>query len=264
MQRISVNGIQLNVFDQGSGRPILFVHGFPLNHAMWQWQFDALPDSYRVIAPDLRGFGQSDTTAGIVTMEQFADDLAALLDALDVEEPVTLCGLSMGGYVAWQFLRRHQARLRSLILCDTKAMADTPEGVAGRHELAERVLKEGAEAAADAVLAKLLSPATYDQRPELVESVSAMILDSSREGIAAALRGMAARSAAFDLLPQITVPTLVLVGADDQISPPDEMQQIAASIPGAEFVQIPDSGHLAPMENPHAANESLKRFLSEH
>src|SRR5437879_9784417 len=123
-----------------------------------------------MIAPDLRGFGQSDVTHGTVMMEQFADDIAALLNALLITEPIVFCALSMGGYVAWQFALRHRQRLARLILCDTRAVADSPEAAAGRLKTAERVLAEGASVAAEALLPKLFAPTTYSERPQIVEA----------------------------------------------------------------------------------------------
>ena len=129
---VRIGDMHLAMTDTGNGSPIVFVHGFPLDHSMWDVQVAALASGYRCLAPDLRGFGASSVTPGTVTMEQMADDLADLLVALEIEEPVILCGLSMGGYVAWQFWRRHAARLRALVLCDTPRAADTPEAAAAR------------------------------------------------------------------------------------------------------------------------------------
>jgi len=140
--------IGMNVVERGSGVPLLLVHGYPLDHSMWQGQIEGLGDACRVIAPDLRGFGASGVTPGTVTMGQMADDMAALLDALKIHEPIVFCGLSMGGYVAWQFALRHRQRLTKLILCDTRAAADSPEAAAGRLKTADKVLDEGAAVAA--------------------------------------------------------------------------------------------------------------------
>ena len=128
MPRIRINDIHLNVLDEGQGPPLLLVHGFPLDHTMWREQIQHFRGTHRVIAPDLRGFGQSDVTPGTITMQRHAEDLAHLLDALRVKNPVCLCGLSMGGYIAWQFVQMHHGRLGSLILCDTKAGADDEAG----------------------------------------------------------------------------------------------------------------------------------------
>src|SRR5689334_18519351 len=130
MPSISFGSASLHVVDQGRGQPLLLVHGFPLDHTMWRGQIDALSKTHRVLAPDLRGFGKSSPVGGddaVLTMAQLADDLATMLTALQITEPVTFCGLSMGGYVAWQFAARHTGLLRRLILCDTKAAADTKE-----------------------------------------------------------------------------------------------------------------------------------------
>lgn len=270
MQRLAVNGVDLAVVDEGQGMPVLFVHGFPLNHAMWQPQIDALRASHRVIAPDLRGFGQSGFRAGAgshllveprVSMEEFADDMNGLLDALGVNEPVACCGLSMGGYIGWQFARKYPRRLAKLIICDSRAEADAPEVAKGRAELAQRVLAEGSHVAADATIARLLAPKTLNDHPEVVDDLTRMIHQASRQGIAAALAGMAARTAATGLLPQISVPTLLIVGQHDAISTVDEMRAIAEQIPGARLVVIPDAGHMTPIENPAAFNQTLIEFL---
>jgi 3-oxoadipate enol-lactonase len=261
MQHIAVSNGMLNVFSQGKGQTLLFVHGFPLNHAMWHLQFDPFSKSYRVLAPDLRGFGESSVTPGVVTMENMADDLHGLLHGAMVSGPVVFCGLSMGGYVAWQFFRKYRPQLRALILCDTRATPDSPEAAAGRATLAEAVLAKGAEAAYDATLPKLVSPKTMERWPDLVANLRSMVLRNKRAGIAAALHGMAERPDCSDLLPQIDVPTLVICGQDDAITPPDEMQKMASTIPHAQFVRIPNAGHMAPMENPDAVNGAIHRFL---
>jgi pimeloyl-ACP methyl ester carboxylesterase len=229
---------------------------------MWQGQIDVFSPRYRVLAPDLRGFGASDVRGETVTMEDFADDLAAILDALDVRGPIALCGLSMGGYIAFRFAAKYAARLRSLILCDTRAAADSPDGAANRLKMAEQVLSEGAEVAANAMLPKLFGPRTVAEKPELPAATRRVIVATKPAAIAAAQRGMAARPDSTALLPQIRVPTLVVVGEDDAIAPAAEMRGIAAAIPGAEFVVVPDAGHMAPLENPAAFNAALGNFLS--
>lgn len=257
---LSVNGIRLHVFDEGRGSPLLFVHGFPLTHAMWRGQFP-LADRYRVIAPDLRGFGASDVVPGKTTMTQMADDCAALLDALNIVEPVVFCGLSMGGYVAWQFVKRHAARLRGLVLCDTRAAADSPEAAETRRKMAEHVLQHGTSAVAEAMPPKLFATATFRDRPGIVAEVRTMIERTSPAGLAAAQQGMAEREDVRPLLPTIRVPTLVVVGREDAISPVDEMCGIAEAIPGARFHVIEGAGHMAPMELPDEFNRVLSTFV---
>ena len=261
MPTIRAGNIDLNVVDRGQGMPLLLAHGFPLDHTMWHAQIDELSKTQRVIAPDLRGFGASQVTAGTVTMEQFADDLTLLLDALDVTEPVVFCGLSMGGYVAWQFWRRHASRLKALVLCDTKAKADTPEAAAGRMKMVEHVLSAGAEVVADAMPAKLFAPDTFQRQPQIVEEVKQTIRRTHPESIAAALRGMAARPDMSGELRQMAVPALVIVGEHDSISPVDEMREIANSLPRSQFVVISAAGHMSPLEEPARFNEALGTFL---
>lgn len=265
IKRIDIPGATLNVADEGQGLAILFVHGFPLDHTMWRHQLADLARDYRCIAPDLRGFGKSTVTEGLVTMEQYADDLAALLDALGVSatEPVVLCGLSMGGYIAWQFWRRHAARLKALILCDTRAVADSPEAQANRSKLAEDVLRLGAEVAAKAMLPKLFAPKIAVQSSDVVDCLRATMLATDPRGIAAASLGMAQRVDATEWLPAIRCPALVLVGEHDVISTPAEMDKIASSIPQAAYKVIPNSGHAAPLENPDATNLAIRGFLND-
>jgi pimeloyl-ACP methyl ester carboxylesterase len=271
MKRIKANGVELAVVDQGAGAPVLFVHGFPLSHAMWQPQIDALQSSHRVIAPDLRGFGGSNFAGGSgtnalseprVSMEEFAEDMLALLDALDLNEPVTFCGLSMGGYVGWQFIRKYPERVARLVVCDSRAVADSPEAAKGRGELAKKVLAEGSTPVAEAMLPKLLAEKTIKNQPKVVEAVQQMIAAASRQGIAAALLGMAARPDATGLLPKIAVPTLLIVGQHDAISTVDEMRGIAEKIPGAQLSVISEAGHMTTIENPTAFNEALVKFLA--
>lgn len=262
MPTIQLSEIALNVTERGQGTPLVLAHGFPLDHTMWQGQFDELAKEFRVIAPDLRGFGKSSMTPGTATMAQFADDLATMLDKLAIQEPVVFCGLSMGGYVAWQFALRHRHRLAKLILSDTRAIADSPEAAAGRLKTAERVLKEGSKVVADAMLSKLFAPQTLRQQPAIVEATNQVMLRSSPEGIAAALRGMAERPDVTSRLSELDVPTLVLCGEHDGIVPLAEMHDIAVKLPRAKFVEIKDAGHMAPLEQPAAVNAAIRAFLS--
>lgn len=262
MKKVRANGLELNVLEKGVNRPLLLVHGFPLDHTMWAGQIDDLSTDFRVIAPDLRGFGGSDVTAGTVTMEQFADDLAALLDAMNVTEPIDFCGLSMGGYVAWQFFKRHRSRLRRMVLCDTRAIADSEEAAKGRRAMAERVLVEGSAIVADAMIPKLFARDTYDEQPALVEQTKRVMHSTEPAGVSAALRGMAERIDATELLPAIDVATMLICGEEDAISPAEEMRAVAGNIPGSEFVVVRDAGHMAPLEQPATVNAAIREFLT--
>ncbi|MEX0676916.1 MAG: alpha/beta fold hydrolase [Pirellulales bacterium] len=262
MRRARAGQFELQVLSRGRGMPVLLVHGFPLDHSMWDAQIAHLSQRWQIIAPDLRGFGGSQVTSGTVTMEQMADDLAALADTLGIDEPIVLCGLSMGGYVALEFWRKYAARLRGLVLCDTRAAADTPEAAAGRLETVERVLREGNEPLADAMLPKLFAPATLKNHPNLYALERQKILAAHPEGVAAALGGMATRRDFRDELANISLPALVIVGEHDSISTVDEMRSIAKAIAAAEFVIIPGSGHMTPLENPDGFNEAIELFLT--
>ncbi|MGA2617812.1 MAG: alpha/beta fold hydrolase [Thermoguttaceae bacterium] len=254
-------GIDWAVWDAGRGPPLLLVHGFPLDRSMWAGQVAGLARGRRVIAPDLRGFGRSGVTPGIVTVGWHADDLAFMLDALNVTEPIVLAGLSMGGYIALQFYQRHRARLRGLVLCDSRAGADTPQTAAGRRQLADRAEREGPQVWAEMMLPRLLAPATLRHRPELLDRVRQMIVGSDPRGQAATARGLALRPDFTPLLPRIDCPTLLVVGREDTISTPAETRAMAGAIPAAQLAEIDDAGHLSPLEQPAEVNRAIEEFL---
>jgi pimeloyl-ACP methyl ester carboxylesterase len=261
MPQVKVHEIDLHYVERGRGTPLLLVHGFPLDHTMWQGQIDGLSDKFRLIAPDLRGFGQSGVTPGLATMQLMADDLATLLARLEISQPVVLCGLSMGGYVAWQFALRHRERLTRLILCDTRAVADTTEAAANRIALADRVQRDGPAFIADSMLPKLFAPETLQAKAPCVEQTRHTILRTSPQGIAAASRGMAQRPDMTDRLGQFDLPALVLCGQHDAISTPEEMRGIAQRMPQARFVEIAGAGHMAPLERPAEVNATIRELL---
>lgn len=256
----NVGDLRLNYAERGSGPVLLLVHGFPLDHSMWSGQMEPLSATHRVIATDLRGFGASSVTAGTATMAQFADDLAGLLDALQITQPVIFCGLSMGGYVAWQFALRHRGRLAKLILADTRAIADSPDAAAGRLKTAEKVLAEGAQVVADAMLPKLFAPEAPAKQPAIVAATKAVMLKTSPVGIAAALRGMAEREDFSSRLSEFNVPALVICGQHDAIAPPAEMRGIAEKLPQGKYVEIAGAGHMAPLEDPAEVNRAIADF----
>jgi 3-oxoadipate enol-lactonase len=261
MRLIPVNNATLNVKIQGSGPAVMLVHGFPFDHRMWLSLSDHLSTKYRVITPDLRGFGMSTTTEGVVTMQQMADDLYAVLHALDIREPIVLCGLSMGGYVALQFVKKYADRLRGLILCDTRTGADPPEVKKNRNLLADSITEEARVALAEGMIPKLFSRRSLDENASSIDFVRRMVMQQSPTGIAAASRGMALREDTTDLLPSLACPSLVIVGAEDVPSPPDEMRSMADKLPGAQFIQLEDAGHMTPLEKPDVFNSAVETFL---
>ena len=259
--RVTGAGATLAVHVRGEGPPVLFVHGFPLDHTMWHHQLTAL-DGWRCIAPDLRGAGDSDVPSGDYTMGRYADDLRAACDALDVADAVC-CGFSMGGYVLFEFLRRYRSRVRALVLCDTRPEADTVEGKRARDENAALVEHDGIGALADRVVPKLFGATTRAVRPELVEQVREMTLRQPAAGVIGALRAMRDRPDSTVLLSGITVPTLVVHGAEDEVAPPAIARAMAARIPGARYVEMGRAGHLAPLEQPERVTRALQEFLEE-
>jgi 3-oxoadipate enol-lactonase len=265
MENAQISTTTISYVDRGAGAPVLLIHGFPLDHTMWDSQIESLAANSRVIAPDLRGFGRTPLAAGDaesgISMERYADDLMELLDLLAIGEPIGLVGFSMGGYVAWQFLRKHGERVRALVQCDTKAAADTDEARAGRLKMAENVAEWGSGRVADMMGPKLFAPATFQEQPQVVAAVRGIVERTPPAGIAAAQRGMAVRPDVTAMLPTIKVPALILVGEQDAISPPAEMRKIADAIPNAEYVVIPRAGHMTTMEEPQSVNAALADFV---
>ncbi|HLM58578.1 MAG TPA: alpha/beta fold hydrolase [Pyrinomonadaceae bacterium] len=258
---VRVRGIEMAYDDGGGGgTPVVLLHGFPFDRSMWREQIESLKDSYRVIAPDLRGHGQTSVTGGAATMEEMADDVAALLDELGVGR-VVVGGLSMGGYVTLAFCRKHAERVAAVVLADTRPQPDTEEGRRGREKMVELALREGMAPIADAMLPKVLAPQTLGSKPELVARVREMILGTNPEGAAAALRGMAARRDQTDLLPRLGVPALVIVGTEDSVTPPADAEAMHRLIPGSRLVKIEGAGHASNLERAADFNRALREFL---
>lgn len=260
--RLRLGGSDIAYDVRGQGPTVLFLHAFPLSQAMWVAQASALEGAHQVLRFDARGFGASPPGDGLLSMERIADDAAALLDHLGIGQAV-VCGCSMGGYAAFALVRRHADRLRGLVLQDTRAGADSEEARSNRALLAQRVLKEGAKAAADAFLPKLLGETSHKTRPDLVARVREMILASSPRGIADALAGLAARADSAPTLREVRVPTLVVCGAEDVLTPPSESEAMHRAIKDSRIEIVPAAGHLSNLENPAAFNESLSKFLRE-
>lgn len=213
-----VNGISIAYSDEGTGLPIVFLHAFPLNRTMWATQEEALSSQFRIITIDLRGHGESDAPLWRYTLDQSADDVSTLLDHLGIQRALFV-GLSMGGYILFAFYRKYAARVKGLVLADTRAQADTAEGRDGRFLMAQTAYKKGPPAIADLMIPKLLSPQTIETRPDLVQQMRAMIEINQISGIAGDLMAMAERPDSVPLLSQITCPTQIIVGELDQATP---------------------------------------------
>jgi 3-oxoadipate enol-lactonase len=255
-------GLRLTYRETGEVDPLLLLHAFPLDGRMWDGQADHLPG--RCLIPDLSGFGASNAApdSNLTTrMSDFAQDAAALLDHLGIERTVLL-GLSMGGYAALAFAEAFPGRLRGLILADTRAGADAPEARERRLAVARDVLEKGSGFLPDALVPKLLGAGTQASEPGLVEQVRRWAAEAPPAGVAAAQRGMAERPDRSGVLPRIAVPTLVIVGEEDELTPPAESRSLAAAIPKADLAVLPGAGHLSNLEQPEAFNRAVSGFLA--
>jgi pimeloyl-ACP methyl ester carboxylesterase len=229
---------------------------------MWESQAMELADFVRVVAPDLRGHGESESVPGPYSMDLFVDDLAALLDVLEIRQKIVLCGLSMGGYVALAFYRKHAARMQALILAATRAAGDSPQAQAGRDQAAETAKEKGVEAIVQSLLPKLLAPETLTNEPELVERARSILRSTSLDGVLGDLAAMKTRPDSRPFLEDIRVPTLILHGTEDQLIPPQEAKEMQAAIPNARLQLVPQAGHLLNLEQPALFNAAVRSFIS--
>lgn len=261
MPRARVRDIKMAYGDRGQGGPpVVLLHGFPLDRRMWAAQVRGLAREFRVITPDLRGHGQSGAAPGPYTMELLADDVRGLLDHLGLQR-VVLGGFSMGGYVAFAFYRMYPERVQALMLLDTRPQPDSADAKRGREEMAQLAEREGAAPIADRLAPRLLAAATVSGRPSVVAQVRRMILECSAPAIAGDLRGLALRRDSTDLLRGIRVPTLVVVGDQDAITPPADSEMMASTVRRAALVTVPGAGHLSNLENPRVFTGALRGFL---
>ena len=240
---------------------LLLLHAFPLNARMWEGQLALAEGGWHVIAPQLRGFDGGAGDPAAASVDDYAGDVIDLLDALHVKQAV-VGGLSMGGYVAFALLRLASRYVQGLILADTRSQADTPEGVAGRARLLQLVQDKGPSAVADDMIPKLIGGTTRDTRPAVAAQVRALALASSADAIAGAIRALMTRPDSTPLLATIHVPTLIVVGDEDTLTPPAASDEMHRAIAGSELVRIPHAGHLSNLERPDMFNAALAGFLS--
>lgn len=247
----------------GAGWPVVLIHAFPLNADMWRPQIERVPDGWRFIAPDLRGFGPRTRAAAHSTpsMDAFANDVVALLDALEIERAV-VGGLSMGGYIAFALLRKSPERCGAVVLANTRAQADSAEGLAARQKMSELVRAEGPPAVADQMLPKLLGHTSARERPHLADQVRGMIETASAEGIDAAIQAMMRRPDSTPMLSGISVPALVIAGEEDSIIPLGDAEALDRGISRSRLVVLPAAGHLSNLEAPGDFSLALADFLA--
>ncbi len=253
MQKLTVNGIQIAFERQGSGTPLVLIHGFPLDHSSWDALLPHL-DGFDVITPDLRGFGESAIMDGAYTIDDMADDVIALLDALKVEK-AAFVGHSMGGYVALAIARKHLDRISGLGLVSTQALPDSAERKAGRYATAEQVGAQGSVVVADAMAPKLSAD------PQQVSALRELILRQPADGIMGALAAMAERADSTDILPTLSFPVVLVHGLADGLIPVERSREMQALIPQASLAEIPNVGHMPMLESPAETAKALKDGL---
>ncbi|MFN0157103.1 MAG: alpha/beta fold hydrolase [Bacteroidota bacterium] len=258
----TINAAPINYVDAGSpnAMPVVFLHGFPFSHEMWKPQLDVVSKSYRAVAYDIRGHGDSYVGDGQFTIEGHVDDLIALLDHLKIQRCV-IVGLSMGGYVTLRALERNPERFTAAVLCDTRSEADGNEAKLKRAASIVAVKKSGSAAFADGFVKAVFAPETFTQNPAATEAIHRTIKLTQPLSIAGTLLALAARTDTTASLPSIKIPVLILVGEKDVVTPPAASQSMHEKIPGSELHLIPNAGHMSNIENPAEFNLHLLAFL---
>ncbi len=256
-----INGISLAYDDRGTGLPLLLIHGFPLSRSIWAPQLTALQGEFRVIAPDLRGFGESDAPDGPYSMDCFADDMIGLLDHLGIDRAV-VGGMSMGGYVLMNMLARYPQRVSAACFMVTRAGADDEAGKERRLTLAREVLAKGPRIVTDAFNTILFSSRAGEGSSALSAEVGSIMARTSSRGLAGGLLAMRERPDFTPRLADVHIPSLVIGAEFDQAIPPEESRLLAEKLPHARLVIVPDAGHMAGMENPAVVNRELRLFLA--
>jgi 3-oxoadipate enol-lactonase len=262
--RATLNGRTVRYLDAGSGWPVVLIHAFPLNADMWRPQLERVPEGWRFIAPDLRGFGPDAVgDSGPVTLDDMAADVAALLDSVRID-PAVIGGLSMGGYVTLALFRLAPERFSGMILADTKAQADTAEGLEGRRKMIALARAEGPAGVAQSMLPRLLGSTSADRRPELTEKVRTMIASCRTQGIVSALEAMMARPDSTRDLARISFPTLIIVGEEDVLTPVSDAVAMENQISRSRLVILPEAGHLSNLEVPDGFALAVSDFLASN
>jgi 3-oxoadipate enol-lactonase len=258
---VEINNFSMAYEENGSGLPIVMVHGYPLNRKIWQPQLEGLSDLARLIAPDLRGHGESQPLPGPYWMDLLAQDIKQFLDALRVPRPFILCGLSMGGYVAMAYYRQYSPELAGLIFAATRAKPDSAAGKKNRDQAAAKAQREGVSAVVESMLPKLLSPKTLQHNPELVDRFRDIMKQTSLEAILGDLMGMKERPDSIPTLEEILLPTLIVYGEDDQVIGRKEIEDMHEALTHSQLVVIPEAGHLLNMEQPQRFNQAVRGYL---
>lgn len=253
----------LAIFTEGNAnnKPIVFIHGFPYDHTMWDKQVDELKLNHFCLTYDIRGLGQSPIGDGQYTIESFVDDLETIVSEQKLAKPI-LCGLSMGGYIALRAVERNEDKYSGLILCDTRSGSDTDEGKIKRAENIKKINTLGVKQFVNDFVPLCFSVKSITDANDEYTRVLNKSLSSNAIGVKGCLLAMAGRTDTTSYLSKIKIPTLFLCGEDDRLTPPDVMELMAEQIPGSQFEIVPDAGHMSPIENAPFINNKIKKFLA--
>ena len=257
---VELNGRRQRYLEAGSGWPVVLLHAFPLNADLWRPQLERIPRGWRFLAPDLRGFGRGILPPARISIADMADDVSAFLDVLEIDNAV-IGGLSMGGYVLMQLYRTAPDRFTAMVLANTKATADTPEGRAARDQMAGLVRREGLGPIADQMLPKLLGETSHRARPYLEPLVRRLIESNTAEGVEAAIHAVKNRPDSMSTLARSAVPALVITSEEDTIIPVSESEAMQRVIARSAMVVLSAAGHLSNLEVPDDFSEALGNFL---
>jgi 3-oxoadipate enol-lactonase len=260
MPQIISDGADIFYEMAGSGPPVVLLHPFPANHDLWKPAAQALVSRYRVILPDLRGHGDSGIGEGPATMEKHAADVARVLDHEEIGR-APFIGVSIGGYVLFEFWRKYRLRVEALVLCNTKASADTAEARSGRLQAAADVIERGTEPFFESMVSKLMGKTTCNTRPDLVEGALRMMRKMSPQDVAMVQRGMAARQDSVETLKTINVPTLIVTGEEDILTGVNEAELMRQNLQGSQMKVIAKAGHYSPWEQPEEVGRLLRQFV---
>lgn len=260
---VNVNNINLSYDDFGEGSiPIVFLHGFPFDKSMWQEQLDFLKSTHRVIALDIRGFGKSTDEESHLSMDLFANDLILFIDKLGLEK-VIICGLSMGGFIALNAMKRFPSRFEALILCDTQCIADSYDVKANRYKTISDIKEFGASNFSEGFIKKVFHESSITEKPEMVEQLRKVVFSNSQHIITQGLVALAERSETCSILNDISIPTLIICGREDIVTPLDESKFMNKNIKGSVLHVITNAGHVSNLEEPLKFNRHLRNFLND-
>jgi 3-oxoadipate enol-lactonase len=260
VERVRSDDAEIFYEIRGNGPPVVLLHPFPCHHEFWHPVATSIESRYRLILPDLRGHGESEIGDGPALMQKHASDVARVLDTAEVGKAAFI-GCSIGGYILFEFWRRFRARVTSLVLCDTRSQADTAEGRTTRMKSADSVQEQGTEPFFETMIPKLMGRITLNTRPDLVDGARAMMRKMSAEDISLVLRGMAERPDSIADLKTINVPTMILIGEEDVLTPISDGELMRQNIASSQLKVIPKAGHYSPWEQPKAVGEILGQFL---